>query len=558
MDGTSSIWLCDEDYNVIKDFPFAYSRFKKGNPRWVTLRVKPIEVPSTFVICAGFNPEQTKGVYVHYDDSGSGNSFTGLPGKEMPVFNDGEWMIRAVVQQPRTESGPTVQVILKDSLENGTDVPTGWEKGKNVNGVEYIWDKNNGSDGRASLCLKKTASRYFSIAQWTRKIEHKSDASKLTVSAQVKAENATKAVLDALFLDESNKRIKHEWVSYIGRKKEENIPAANHDWKAYSGIVEIPEKTKTVVIGLQIYGPGTVWFDELEVAYLRESEEVKGKNDRIVSSGRGSKTMAGKSASSQTSEVGSPAKSVLQRLIDSAPTGETVIVPKGIYTEPVTITKPLTLKGQSRNDCVFEVTADQPAIFIDTKGKGRVTIEGLTIKWKLATSDRAESAFALGVKDSKVEVKNCSFVPLGNFKRSPMAIRAIGFSNVDVNICRFEGFGFAVFYNEGTEGAIRDSLIMNCQSQGITIFSGATVDIVGNIITGSKKHAVRNTGGTLRMKDNLIINNANRGIYLGNKSAKGTIINNIIMGNGTGISGFARSKVVLQRDIFSLIRHTTL
>jgi len=176
----------------------------------------------------------------------------------------------------------TVQVILKDSLENGTDVPTGWEKGKNVSGVEYIWDKNNGSDGRASLCLKKTANRYFPIAQWTRKIEHKSDASKLAVSAQVKAENATKAVLDALFLDESNKWIKHEWVFYIGRKKEENIPPANHDWKAYSGIVEIPEKTQTVVIGLQIYGPGTVWFDELEVAYVKEPEEVKSRNDKLL------------------------------------------------------------------------------------------------------------------------------------------------------------------------------------------------------------------------------------------------------------------------------------
>ncbi len=349
------IWLCDENFNVIKDFGLPYSRFKKGDPRWVTLRVKPVEVPATFAICVGFNPEQRKGVYVHYDDSGSGNSFTGLPSKEMPVFSDGEWMIRAVIEQPASN-----QVVTDE------------------------------------------------------------------------------------------------------------------------------------------------------------------------------KSFANKN---------------LQKMINLAKPGDTVIVPKGVYAEPVTVTKPLTLKGESKTDCIFEVTANEPAIFIDTKGKGNVTIEDLTIKWRLATSDRVERAFALGVKDSEVEVKNCNFVPLGNFKRSPMAVKAIGFSKVDINTCRFEGFGFAVFYNKGTEGTVQDSVIANCQSQGITIFSAATVDIIGNIITGSKKHAVRNTGGTLRMKDNLIINNANRGVYLGNKSAKGVITNNIIMGNGTGISGFARSKVKIKNNI---------
>ena len=64
----------------------------------------PVVVPSTFVICADFNPEKTKGVYVHYDDSASGNSLIGLPGQEMKVFNRGEWMIRAVVQQSGSKS----------------------------------------------------------------------------------------------------------------------------------------------------------------------------------------------------------------------------------------------------------------------------------------------------------------------------------------------------------------------------------------------------------------------------------------------------------------------
>lgn len=601
------------------------------------------------------------------------------------------------------------QVILKDSFEQGAEAPAGWIKGKFVDGVEYIWDKNHGSDGTASLCLKKVTKKYFPIAQWTRKIKHETNNSKLTVAAKVKAENVTKAILDTLFLDENDKWIKHEWVSYIGQKKEENIPPANHDWKTYSGMVEIPENTKTIVIGLQIYGPGKVWFDDLEVAYLEEtdkpSETIRKSRPfkRTTSrpstreelsnddgSSEGSKSIAGSGhvmkfeapvegcilksvriygsrygysrppkedfhvylcdenfeviedfpfpysrfrkgdkdgkprgwvklnikpmrvpstfyvcldfnpeqtkgvyvhydgegtgnsyiavPGQQLKEfdrgewmiraiIGRPveqstkegeitlteddsAKKSLQEIVNAAKSGSTVVVPEGVYTEPLIVTKPLTLKGESKVGCIFEVTGDKPAIFIDTKSRGTVKIENITIKWQLASSDKnIEYPFALAIKDTKAQVSNCNFVPLGNFKRSPVALQILGFSDVDIKASRFEGFALAVFYNEGTKGSIRDSLIVNCQSQGITIFQGAIVDIIGNIITGSKKHAVRNTGGTLRMQDNLIINNANRGVYLGNKSANGSISNNIIMGNGTGISGFARSRVTIENNL---------
>ncbi len=241
----------------------------------------------------------------------------------------------------------------------------------------------------------------------------------------------------------------------------------------------------------------------------------------------------------------------VQNLINSARPGSTVTIPNGVYTFSMGITKPLTLKGQSRANCIFEVTENNPAIFIDTEEKGKVTLENITIKWQLATSDKTDQAFALGIKDSEAEIKNCSFMPLGNPERSPVAIRMIGFSNVTIDNCKFDGFGYPVFYNEGTRGTVKDCVIANCQSQGITLFKGANVDITGNIITGSRKHGIRCTGGILNVSDNLIVNNANRGIYLGNKSASGKINNNVILGNATGISGFARSKVVIENNIIS-------
>ncbi len=242
----------------------------------------------------------------------------------------------------------------------------------------------------------------------------------------------------------------------------------------------------------------------------------------------------------------------LQQLIDSARAGQMVTVPKGIYTEPIVINKPLRLKGEDANDCIIEVTADEPAIFVDTKGKGVVTIENLTIKWQLATSDKdIEYPIALVAKDSRAQIKNCNFVPLGNFQRSPFAVRAMGFTNLNIDNCRFEGFEYTIQFGEGTEGILQNSVIANSGHQGVTNYSGSTLRVKGNIITGSKFHAVRCTGGKLYVEDNLLINNENRGIYLGGKSASGTITNNVIMGNGTNISGFARSQVSITNNIIA-------
>ncbi|HBG78328.1 MAG TPA: hypothetical protein DDW84_05700 [Phycisphaerales bacterium] len=258
-----------------------------------------------------------------------------------------------------------------------------------------------------------------------------------------------------------------------------------------------------------------------------------------------------KTASAAAQDSNQPSKSsVVQELINSANAGDMVEVPDGVYTDPIIITKPLTLKGQSQAKCIFEVKANRPAIFINN-AKGKVTIEDLTIKWQLATSDKTEQPFALGVKDSDVEVKNCVFNPLGNSLRSPMAVRANGFSKLTVSNCQFEGFEYVINYGDGTEGVVQDCLIADCGHQGIMVYSGAKVEVMRNVIAGSKYHAVRSTGGHLEVRDNLIINNKNRGVYLGNKSAQGSIVNNGIIGNGTGISGFASSNMKIENNVIA-------
>ncbi|QDT88441.1 Phospholipase/Carboxylesterase [Gimesia algae] len=162
------------------------------------------------------------------------------------------------------------EVLLKDSFEAGTKAPEDWQSGFNVPGVRYVYDKGRGKSGDRSLSLQKSARRYFPIAQWYRLLPYSGEKQQLQAQCEVRAEQATKAIIDALFLDENQKSLGHQWLCYIGSKQADD-PPANHDWKTYTGSAEIPENTKQIVIGLQIYGPGKVWFDDLEVTLTGES-----------------------------------------------------------------------------------------------------------------------------------------------------------------------------------------------------------------------------------------------------------------------------------------------
>jgi hypothetical protein len=95
------VWLCDGDFKLIATFPFPYSTFERGDARWVTIPIKPTLVPQRFVVCVGFNPTATKGVLVHHDTAGSGDSFLGLPGRKGQLFQTGDWLLRAIVQEER-------------------------------------------------------------------------------------------------------------------------------------------------------------------------------------------------------------------------------------------------------------------------------------------------------------------------------------------------------------------------------------------------------------------------------------------------------------------------
>jgi parallel beta-helix repeat protein len=236
----------------------------------------------------------------------------------------------------------------------------------------------------------------------------------------------------------------------------------------------------------------------------------------------------------------------LQALIDAANPGSEITVPKGVYRLPVTINKPLTLKGET--DSELEVTADRPALSIATEGD--VKIEGLTIKYQRRTSERLQDPpCALIIKDTKVTVTGCRVVALGNNARCPAGVIVRGFSDVTLQDCRLTGFEFTVQYWDGAEGTVADCVVVNPGHCGITVGRDSKVTVSGNIVTGSGYHAVRCTGGTIMARNNLIIQNQNRGFYLGNRRARGEVANNLIIDNGTGLSGFGGSDIKIRHNV---------
>ena len=109
-------------------------------------------------------------------------------------------------------------------------------------------------------------------------MRHTGASSKLRASAWVKAENVHKVILDVQFVDKGGGET-HQWAAYIGARAAGDRPA-NHGWKQYSGVVAIPAGAKLLRIALQIYGPGTVWFDDVSAEYVPDDTPASLYDDK--------------------------------------------------------------------------------------------------------------------------------------------------------------------------------------------------------------------------------------------------------------------------------------
>lgn len=133
-------------------------------------------------------------------------------------------------------------------------------------------DKSTYKTGKSSLKFVKSEKRFFPVAMMAQQIPFNGKSRKLKIGLWVKAESVAKFTLAAIMSGAGDGKI--EWGAYVGDQKG-NSTVANHDWKYYTSVVEIPSGTDDITLALQMYGPGTVWVDDVSAQYVPDDTPVK-------------------------------------------------------------------------------------------------------------------------------------------------------------------------------------------------------------------------------------------------------------------------------------------
>ncbi len=235
----------------------------------------------------------------------------------------------------------------------------------------------------------------------------------------------------------------------------------------------------------------------------------------------------------------------LQEAIDNASAGDTIVIPAGTYTQSVIIRKKITLVG---NGAILKVESNQPAIQIDTSKP--VVLKDLEIQYQTETKpQQGEFPYAVYTSGGDLLIENCTIKETGRSGTVPCAVSAADRSVLHIKNSRFDGFNYTIQFGNESEGSVENCLIKNPGHCGITIGNGSSARLNRNVVTGSRYHGIRCTGGEIFADSNLVIANKNRGFYIGNKSATGTLSNNLIVDNATGINVFAYSKLDILNNV---------
>ncbi len=93
------VYILDAERKLVQACPYPYSKIEWGFPRWYTLKLPAVEVSEEYYVALAFNPHQTKGVFLGYDENvKQSHSYIGRPTTGLePVAERFDWMVRSVL-----------------------------------------------------------------------------------------------------------------------------------------------------------------------------------------------------------------------------------------------------------------------------------------------------------------------------------------------------------------------------------------------------------------------------------------------------------------------------
>jgi len=163
------------------------------------------------------------------------------------------------------QSFNTGKNLLENSnFEKGDGlVPEPWLL-RNQRLITFEWADGIGYEGSHGIHISKTEGKY-PFATLVQAIDAPSDDSLVRLSARVKAQDVGKAVLDLVFLDDNDEWVYHIWAQTIGEPWENGT----HGWKRYIAYAYVPPGTKKVEVSAQMYWPGELWLDDVELCQVK-------------------------------------------------------------------------------------------------------------------------------------------------------------------------------------------------------------------------------------------------------------------------------------------------